>query len=804
MAAPFNHNCENRINDCQSVRRLIMILDWYRTMRDIHSIYDMDKMLIEYVDHYTNLLNDYQHVLTTHLNQDRISNDTNFMQIYNKITKYMENQCDIKTCKQYIRMVISPPKSANPSLEDALMENQDINNSIDTLEANDNRNTVNFYIELLDVIHCYFMHSMDLGLRFIFNENEEETLMEYTEDDTTANNNDDDGMVLLDEELIIEMDQLETKDEELISINSSKNNHYEISTTNNKQSHFDDDDEMKVIENLIGSKRDNFKTMRGIGLSQHSKFVSDISCKKGNNDNNNDEEDEKNEDYMYEYDFGNRFYFWRWYKDNENEDIFWNPGKKYKELYITPKYGNLKQEISDNKLYNLNMTDYDRTYGKAVMYQEKSDVINTIRSSTVGYGNCHYDIPNNEVLRIQHIMSIMLYTDHQHLSLAFSMSFRKESTTETMDQYKKRKSEFAHWTRLMRETVELYGTTMEESKLKTFYTGLSSQVVFNKFRPKITCPISTSPQLSVIMMFGQEDDGIILDLAKSAQAGNKLKVFNCSLFSCYGEEDERLLCGGFAPIQMKSIRVVKHCKNYQHYLISLGYFDAILDGAYEIKNKCTTSDFETIDNLIQQLMITSTDDPTANTTTNNNMLSVINGAKYSILPPSPPTPNDADPEIDDHIGNNIVMYPVYITEMFKQFVVRKESIYIDLQGLNWHYKSFISLLISPKCNNLVKFSFLATLFVNLSKITVKMLLFDSVSKSYIAALIEDIIKLNELKVKNKHKLKIIKLELIRVNVNSAKWKEFETTMNSLNCNINLIGKGHEGYKELLITLNVND
>ena len=203
------------------------------------------------------------------------------------------------------------------------------------------------------------------------------------------------------------------------------------------------------------------------------------------------------------------------------------------------------------------------------------------------------------------------------------------------------------------------------------------------------------------------------------------------------------------------------------------------------------NDFEIIDNLIQQLMMISCNG-------GQKWHKNYKWQKYGKLHSNTLSSSDADPEIDD------VIYPVYITEMFKQFVFRKKDIYIDLQGLNWHYKSFISLLISPKCNNLVKFSFLATLFINVTKITVKMLMFDSVSKSYIAALIEDVIKLNQLKIKTKHKLKIIKLELIRVNVNSAKWKEFETTMDSLNCKINLIGKGNEGYKELLITLNAND
>eukprot|EP00488_Nonionellina_sp_1-RS-2012_P004089 TRINITY_DN9119_c0_g1_i1.p1 TRINITY_DN9119_c0_g1~~TRINITY_DN9119_c0_g1_i1.p1 ORF type:complete len:105 (+),score=18.10 TRINITY_DN9119_c0_g1_i1:32-346(+) len=100
-----------------------------------------------------------------------------------------------------------------------------------------------------------------------------------------------------------------------------------------------------------------------------------------------------------------------------------------------------------------------------------------------------------------------------------------------------------------------------------------------RFIEKMCCPVSTSPQISAIMMFGRSDNGIILDLGQSSQPGNRLKCFNCSLLSCYGEEDERLFIGGYAPIQINSIRIVKTHKNYQRFLGPLGYFDTILNGA---------------------------------------------------------------------------------------------------------------------------------------------------------------------------------------------------------------------------------
>eukprot|EP01083_Nonionella_stella_P039342 107005_1 len=183
-------------------------------------------------------------------------------------------------------------------------------------------------------------------------------------------------------------------------------------------------------------------------------------------------------------------------------------------------------------------------------------------------------------------------------------------------------------------------------------------------------------------------------------------------------------------------------------VISLGYFDTILNGAYDIKNQCTGNDCEIIKALMK--------------------------------------------------GTNEMSFPLYIRKMFEQFVLRKESIYIDLQGLHWHYKPFIALLISSKCYNLVRFSFIAAMFNQCHMITVKMLMYDSVSKTYIAEFLQDIERINAFKCKPK--LTTIRLEMFRINVNQTKWKEFEAAMNALHCTLKLTGRGNEGYQELIILL----
>jgi len=782
LAAPYTHDCGDRLETCPSIRRLTMAMDWYQNMREhLSDKAALAKSVIEYVDHYTNLLNDYQHILAKHLNSTKQQNTENFMAIHKRFARHI--QCDVDSCKQYVRVVMDSSTNRATTIDPAdipLSVNEaapnDNNNENDANDDNDkeqqpkrsilsskkqliseeeemSEKAVNFHIELLDVIHCYFMHSLDLGLRVSMDAEKDEDIV-FDIDDEEEN-----ALALPST-----TDEFERKqsmephsttidsDAMLTMINHDSYNPQEAEAAATHSALYDDD-ELKAMESVLSGKRDKFKTLRGLNLTENGKFFADLSAEPDDDHH----ELKRAESFTYDHSLGRRFYFWSWYKDNEAEDIQWNIGKKYKELYVERKYENLKDEVINNEIYKVALEEFERTYQKAMHYYQMSEVIRSIRCSTVGYGHCHYDVDNNDELHVEHIMSVMLYTDHPYLSSEFTMNCRERGAKETFEAYKARIREYAEWNRSLRETVELYGTTMQASELKTFYTGLSSQIVFNQFRLKICSPLSTSPQLSVIMLFGQNDDGIIIDLGQSAQPGNTLKYFNCSLFSCYGEEDERLFFGGFAPLQINSIRVVQNQQDYRPFLTTLCYFDTVLCGASDIKNKCNEGDYERIRHLVHQCK--------------NN----------------------------DNDNNNAAIYPLYIREMFKQFVMTKERIHLDLQSLHWHYKPFVPLIVCTKIkNNLVNFLYLASLFVKVREITVKMVMFGSISESYIKGLLEQIKQLKI--VKQSHNLHMIKLELIEKNVNEHNWKQFETNMKELGCSLQLIGKGREGLNELIITL----
>merc|ERR1712110_921024 len=76
------------------------------------------------------------------------------------------------------------------------------------------------------------------------------------------------------------------------------------------------------------------------------------------------------------------------------------------------------------------------------------------------YGNemlLEYEISFDAVLLFDHLLSAIMYTDYSKLSTAFSSSFRKIKSFETLKSVKKRNACFYWMSRRLRELVELFG-----------------------------------------------------------------------------------------------------------------------------------------------------------------------------------------------------------------------------------------------------------------------------------------------------------------------------------------------------------
>eukprot|EP01084_Bolivina_argentea_P144793 253964_1 len=142
----FNDFC-NDIYSCKSVIRIKLALHFYQDIningKDQNEINQTDKFILTYFnDINRNLINDYHHILIDHL-------DCNTKQENNKhfefINKTIALKCNISKCPQYIR------------------NNRDRQKK-QIIKLKHNPETL-FYIDLLDTLHCYFIHSTDIGFR---------------------------------------------------------------------------------------------------------------------------------------------------------------------------------------------------------------------------------------------------------------------------------------------------------------------------------------------------------------------------------------------------------------------------------------------------------------------------------------------------------------------------------------------------------------------------------------------------------------------------------------------------------------
>ncbi len=106
-----------------------------------------------------------------------------------------------------------------------------------------------------------------------------------------------------------------------------------------------------------------------------------------------------------------------------------------------------------------------------------------------------YGIAVGDIIGVSHIMSVMFYCNFDEHSFIFSGSFRKNSRFETDEILKKKHSHYYWWAKNLRECIEAFGITMEDSDIPVFYHGISKSLLFSSTDIRINGPISTTSGL---------------------------------------------------------------------------------------------------------------------------------------------------------------------------------------------------------------------------------------------------------------------------------------------------------------------
>lgn len=174
----------------------------------------------------------------------------------------------------------------------------------------------------------------------------------------------------------------------------------------------------------------------------------------------------------------------------------------------------------------------------------------------------YYNIAENTPISCMHIMSIMVYCNQDLLQRKFSETYRLKKGNESIDSLKDRHSNYAHFGRLLRESIDCF--TMEEESKQPFYHGISVESHFESIQAFFNGPLSTSTDYSVAVNF-TGNVGMVLELREPF---GHSKFWECMYLSDYANEQEALFIGGRQPHLIKSI-TTPNGTNYGLYIKAL-------------------------------------------------------------------------------------------------------------------------------------------------------------------------------------------------------------------------------------------
>ena len=221
-------------------------------------------------------------------------------------------------------------------------------------------------------------------------------------------------------------------------------------------------------------------------------------------------------------------------------------GYKPSQLYIEKKYASIKQEIFEYK--HLKINQYHKEILPKVKVYHNTDYAKSIKAKGNGYLDNippHYEIAGGSVISSSHIVAVILYTDYTRLSTDFSSSFRKIHPFDTLKNIKQRNRNYWWMSKLLRETVEIFGecsSVLSDNPLVgPFYSGISRVINISNYFLRLSGPTSSSIKVAVAIKFSGTD-GLILKLNNPTDDYHcsKLRGFDCSFISQYKEEEERL------------------------------------------------------------------------------------------------------------------------------------------------------------------------------------------------------------------------------------------------------------------------
>eukprot|EP01084_Bolivina_argentea_P259739 438388_1 len=352
-----------------------------------NSVYNMVNQNENYTD--IDLLNDYHHLTTVHRQQ--------FENISVKLTQtaFVDKHCNMLTCLPFMRNQRNRFNTQNNIMTELYKFENDVTSQ-----------------QLLDSIHCHFIHTFDIGYK------------------------------------------LTQKERDMITQEENDEKYTQLT-----QDDFCDNTVMKA-GCLIRSKRKQYQNMTNFTRlnSKHKNISQTQTCTQ-----------------MDPFSFGYRFHYWKFYKNNllSNDDggedarILWarlNPANKeftLADFYIENIFSDLREEVLYNSKCSIQKSEWDQLVNKAKLH-----ILTTIARNMYcrrnDYQAKRYEMRYKQEISENHLIALMLYTNFDILQYEFSATYRKLHKNESIESIKERHSMYYFLGKLLRECVECFGMNKPE------------------------------------------------------------------------------------------------------------------------------------------------------------------------------------------------------------------------------------------------------------------------------------------------------------------------------------------------------
>eukprot|EP01083_Nonionella_stella_P223839 797301_1 len=475
--------CTKDIKKCDHLKRLLVVM--YE--------YNKNSILTVKINH---IINDYLHIMHEHVS------DLEFEFVVNGF-----EFCDIEQCKTFARnhriRTNEEPPIVNAHLNDIVCA------------------------QIMNKMHCYFLHSYDIGNRLTINDKESIA--------NVANAREDDH-----DETKHSMDDVFSA-----SMNDTK---------------------LLKMNHILSKKRKKYRKL----------WNGNRESKKYNQLFVNDD-DQKTDIKTHEFTFGYQFKYGYDEEDHDEEDHS-----------VSPKYSSLKQELTANTISTISMQQLNIEYKKSQIHFESEFCKQNYRPLIVASHSFYENRRDkNMYIDLACLLSLMIYCNYTELQYELSKTYRNDNGEKHCEFYHLGKylkiSVDRFGTNIYEGPVNTFYHGIGQQLVLQQYVDRSEEYCYGV---QVHCPLSTSSAFEVAVNFTNNNNGLIIEFCNAIepQQGETgtTKHFSVSWLSDYANESEYLFLQNTfnEPLEITDIVHAQSGCRYNILLETLKEIQGIISGPW--------------------------------------------------------------------------------------------------------------------------------------------------------------------------------------------------------------------------------